>query len=70
MAKVEPMVAEIFQMALDLGGTLSGEHGIGTFKLPYMVAALGPVSLDVQRRIKHALDPDNILNPGKVLPEE
>jgi glycolate oxidase len=68
-AKVEPMVGEIFHMALELGGTLSGEHGIGTFKLPYIHSALGSVSVDVQRRIKHALDPQSILNPGKVLPE-
>ncbi len=66
--KVEQMVAEIFQIALDLGGTLSGEHGIGTFKLPYMRQALGAASLNVQWRIKLALDPQNILNPGKVLP--
>jgi glycolate oxidase len=70
MAKVEPMAAEIFQMALDLGGTLSGEHGIGTLKLPYMRSALGSVSIDLQRRVKHALDPQGILNPGKVLPED
>jgi glycolate oxidase len=52
-----------------LGGTLSGEHGVGTFKLPYVHQALGETSIDVQRRIKQALDPQNILNPGKVLPE-
>jgi glycolate oxidase len=69
LAKVEPMVGDIFRMALDLGGTLSGEHGIGTFKLPYVQAALGSASVDIQRRIKQALDPQNILNPGKVLPE-
>jgi len=67
-AKVEQMVGEIFQVALDLGGTLSGEHGVGTFKQPYMLQALGPVSVDVQWAIKRALDPKNILNPGKVLP--
>ena len=69
MAKVEPMVGDIFRMALELGGTLSGEHGVGTFKLPYMGEAMGEVSLDVQRRIKRALDPHNIMNPGKVLPD-
>ncbi|HDQ71726.1 MAG TPA: FAD-binding protein [Chloroflexi bacterium] len=68
-AKVEPIVGEIFQTALDLGGTLSGEHGVGVFKLPYVEHALGATSLDVQRRIKQALDPLNILNPGKVLPD-
>jgi glycolate oxidase len=62
-------VGEIFAMALDLGGTLSGEHGVGTLKQPYMEQALGPLSLEVQRRIKRALDPGDVLNPGKVLPE-
>ena len=67
--KVEQIVGEVFQVALDLGGTLSGEHGIGTFKLPYMRDALGPASINIQWRVKQALDPQNILNPGKVLPE-
>jgi glycolate oxidase len=67
--KVEHIVGEIFQVALDLGGTLSGEHGIGTFKLPYMRDALGPASINIQWRVKQAMDPQNILNPGKVLPE-
>jgi glycolate oxidase len=68
--KVEQMVGEIFQVALDLDGTLSGEHGVGTLKRPYMAQALGSLSLDVQRRIKQALDPQGIMNPGKVLPEK
>ncbi len=67
--KLEKIVGEIFQVALDLGGTLSGEHGIGTFKLPYMREALGQASINIQWRVKQALDPQNILNPGKVLPE-
>jgi glycolate oxidase len=67
--KVEQMAAEEFALALELGGTLSGEHGVGTLKRPYMKQALGPVSLEVQKRIKAALDPFNILNPGKVFPE-
>jgi glycolate oxidase len=67
--KVEQIVGEVFQVALDLGGTLSGEHGIGTFKLPYMRDALGPASINIQWRVKQAMDPQNILNPGKVLPE-
>jgi len=69
-AKVEPMVEEIFGVALALGGTLSGEHGVGTLKQPYMERALGPLSLEIQWRIKRALDPLNIMNPGKVLPDE
>jgi glycolate oxidase len=66
--KVKQMVGDIFQVALDLEGTLSGEHGVGTLKRPYMEQALGSLSLDVQRRIKEVLDPRGILNPGKVLP--
>ena len=64
--KVEQMVREIFGVALAQGGTLSGEHGVGVLKRPYFEQALGPVSVEVQRRIKQALDPLNILNPGKM----
>jgi glycolate oxidase len=66
--RVQQIVGEVFRVALELGGTLSGEHGVGTFKLPYVEQALAPASIDVQRRLKRALDPQNILNPGKVLP--
>jgi len=64
--KAEQMVAEIFDASLAVGGTLSGEHGVGVLKRPYLEHALGPVSIDVQRHIKQALDPLNILNPGKI----
>jgi glycolate oxidase len=64
--KVEKMVKEIFAVALAQGGTLSGEHGVGVLKRPYFEQALGPVSVGVQRQIKQALDPLNILNPGKM----
>ena len=67
--KVEQMVIEEFEVALHLGGTLSGEHGVGALKRPYMEKALGCVSIDIQKRIKTALDPLNILNPGKVFPD-
>ncbi len=65
--KVNQIVAEEFELALRLGGTLTGEHGIGTLKRPFLQRALGDVSIDIQRRIKATLDPKNILNPGKVL---
>src|SRR5512139_3165576 len=64
--KAEEMVAEVFDASLAVGGTLSGEHGVGVLKRPYLEQALGPVSIDVQRHIKQALDPLNILNPGKI----
>lgn len=65
-AKVEQMMGEVFEAALSVGGTLSGEHGVGVLKRPYFEQALGPVSTNVQRRIKQSLDPLNILNPGKM----
>jgi glycolate oxidase len=58
---------EIFLGALELGGTLSGEHGIGLGKLKYMPAQFGDEGLGAMRLIKQALDPNNILNPGKVV---
>ena len=67
-AKVELMVAEEFAVALELGGTLSGEHGVGALKRPFMGQAQGPVAIEIQKRIKAALDPVNILNPGKIFP--
>ncbi len=67
--KVSQIVAEEFELALRLGGTLTGEHGIGTLKRPFLREALGDVSINIQSRIKSALDPKNILNPGKVLQE-
>jgi glycolate oxidase len=66
--KVEQMVGEIFDASLALGGTLSGEHGVGVLKRPYLERALGPLSVEIQRHIKQALDPMNILNPGKMFP--
>ena len=67
--KVEQMAAEEFALALELGGTLSGEHGVGALKRPYMEQALGSGSIEIQKRIKAALDPVNILNPGKIFPD-
>ncbi len=69
-AKVGKMVEAEFKLSLALGGTLSGEHGVGSLKRAYMQSALGAVSIEIQKRIKQTLDPLNILNPGKVLPDE
>ncbi|MFF2375165.1 FAD-linked oxidase C-terminal domain-containing protein [Streptomyces xiamenensis] len=60
-------MAEIFRPALDLGGTVSGEHGVGLLKRPWPAAEHGAAALAVQRRIKDALDPAGILNPGKAV---
>lgn len=69
MRRVEQAVAEIFQAAIELGGTLSGEHGIGTMKAPFMEMEVGAAGLDMMKRIKQVWDPNNIMNPGKIFPE-
>lgn len=67
MKRVYEAVDEIFKKALELGGTLSGEHGIGMAKSKYLEWEFGESGMDVLRRIKNALDPDGILNPGKMV---
>jgi glycolate oxidase len=69
MRRVEQAVEEIFEAAVELGGTLSGEHGIGTLKAPFMEMELGEAGLDMMKRIKESWDPNNVLNPGKIFPK-
>lgn len=57
----------VVRAALDLGGTISGEHGIGTGKLRWLDLELSPTSRDLQRRLKGVFDPHGLLNPGKAL---
>ena len=59
---------ELFTMALELGGTLTGEHGVGLLKRKWLKDELGEAQFELQRRIKQVFDPHNILNPGKVFP--
>ena len=66
--QVHLAVDEIFATALRLGGTLSGEHGIGMAKMKYLSDELGQSGLDLMRTMKEALDPDYLLNPGKMVP--
>lgn len=69
MMRVEKAVVEIFEAALALGGTLSGEHGIGNMKSSFMEMELGAEELDMMKRIRDVWDPHNIMNPGKIFPE-
>lgn len=69
MKRVYSAMDEMFKMAIELGGTLSGEHGIGLGKLPWMENQHGPVAMNVMRSIKRTLDPNLILNPGKLVGE-
>jgi glycolate oxidase len=66
--RVECAARDIFRAALRLGGTLSGEHGIGTLKREFLGEAQGDLAVDVSRAIKRALDPHGLLNPGKIFP--
>ncbi|MDK2822554.1 MAG: glycolate oxidase [Clostridia bacterium] len=66
MERVHKAVDEIFKVAIELGGTLSGEHGIGMAKAKYMEWEFGQEGIAVMQKIKDALDPDHILNPGKM----
>lgn len=66
-ARAEKAFTEIIDAALALGGTVTGEHGVGLLKREGLVSELSPVVLDMHRAIKTALDPAGILNPGKVI---
>src|SRR4029453_7288468 len=57
----------IMAVGLELGGTITGEHGVGVLKMEWLAKEIGPVAVDVHRAIKRALDPQGILNPGKVV---
>ncbi|MDW8102034.1 MAG: FAD-linked oxidase C-terminal domain-containing protein [Anaerolineae bacterium] len=69
LEKVHQAEEEIFASAIELGGTLTGEHGIGLTKREYFSWQFSPKEMEVTRNIKKAFDPMNILNPGKILPE-
>lgn len=60
--------AEVLRVALALGGSIAAEHGVGLLKRPFLRESVDPVTLDLMHRVKAALDPAGILNPGKVLP--
>ena len=62
-------IRELFKLTVSLGGTLSGEHGIGLVQRPYMDIAFDRTQLELMRGIKRVFDPHGIMNPGKVLPD-
>jgi D-lactate dehydrogenase len=68
-ARAQDALGGVFALAISLGGTLSGEHGIGLLKRAFLPQAVDAPTLALMRAVKHVFDPDGILNPGKLLPE-
>ncbi|WP_396652997.1 glycolate oxidase subunit GlcD [Metabacillus arenae] len=68
--RVEKAFEEIFIKAIELGGTITGEHGVGVMKAPYLELKLGEAGIAAMKAIKESLDPNNIMNPGKVFAKD
>ncbi len=66
--KARNLVREIFRATIELGGTISGEHGVGLTKAAYISMEIPPMELELMKKIKAVFDPKNILNPGKIFP--
>ena len=64
--RAEAAFGEVFDTAIELGGTITGEHGVGAAKRPYLQRRLGADQMALLRRLKSAFDPAGILNPGKL----
>lgn len=70
MERVEKAFEEIFIKAVELGGTITGEHGVGIMKAPYLELKLGKEGIAAMKAVKAALDPNNIMNPGKIFAKD
>jgi len=66
--RAERAIEEVFRAVIELGGTLTGEHGIGNTKSAYFHLECGPLEIELMRRLKRLLDPKDLLNPGKIFP--
>src|SRR5699024_7595549 len=70
MERVEKALEEIFHHAIELGGTITGEHGVGAMKAPFLHWKLGEAGVGVMTEIKQALDANHTMNPGKLYTAE
>ena len=66
VAQAERALSEIFGLAIEFNGTITGEHGVGSAKLPYLEGKIGKNNMDLQRAIKKVFDPANILNQNRL----
>ena len=69
-AEADAAVVEVFELTLSLGGTISGEHGVGITKSKYLDMELGATVIELMKNIKKTFDPKGIMNPGKIFPKE
>ena len=67
---VDAAIKSLFKRVIELRGTLSGEHGIGVLKAPYLSMEQSPALIALQEKIKDVFDPKHILNPGKIFPAD
>jgi D-lactate dehydrogenase (cytochrome) len=67
IAKAEQINARMVTRALEMDGTCTGEHGVGMHKMDFLIQEHGADAIDLMRRLKHAFDPGNLLNPGKII---
>jgi D-lactate dehydrogenase (cytochrome) len=67
VAQINRFLDRLVERALAMEGTCTGEHGVGQKKMKYLEAEHGPEALDMMRNLKRALDPENLMNPGKIL---
>ena len=68
--RAEEAVEEVFRKTVEMGGTISGEHGVGISKAPFLEMEVGPLGVAVMKRLKECFDPNGILNPGKIFLDE
>jgi glycolate oxidase len=68
--RVEQAFDEIFRAAVKLGGTITGEHGVGIAKAGYLDLKVGAAGVELMKRIKEAFDPNGIMNPGKMFAKD
>jgi glycolate oxidase len=66
--RVQACIEQLFRDTVELGGTLSGEHGIGVLKAPYLPLEQSPELIQLERDLKRVFDPQGLLNPGKIFP--
>ena len=69
LEKTEEFGTDILKLSVDMGGTITGEHGVGVEKLNVMCHQFNSKELEIFHKIKQAFDPDSLLNPGKAVPE-